>query len=517
MRPIYVIQDLGRQDWANYHETLVRDGARLARFVGGPSPAAELLASSAGAMQRMLGDALETSTEIVACGSAWSYSDLLDTDGVLVETSQLSWVSGVSADMLEDPDATDFPHLVLAGSGTTIKDLNTALESHGLSMRTSGSHNGPSIVGAIATATHGSALGFGGVQNQVRGLHIVTGPLSSLWIEPADGPRLAHGFVKSFASEVIRDDALFDAALIHLGGLGFINAVLLAATDLFKLELVQEIQPPRREWMHALADGDFGRVAAALGHDEQPYFYEMDFNPFDPFGQPAFHTLMFRRPEYAPGAVIYPGQARRTRLDLVAGILGAAPPQGDGFDLPVLYEGVFDVFPTADGERVFGTWGQLNHEHEKQLVQLYSAAFAIERRRLPQAIDAIWGAVAGMKRDFLGSMRFVSNAAGAMAFTRFRETCIINLDGAGPEEIANSDSAEATAKVLAALDAAQIDYSLHWGKQGDLSAAKVAADYDRPAPGGSRLAAWRAARERFLEPHMRAVFGNAALRRLRII
>jgi hypothetical protein len=71
--------------------------------------------------------------------------------------------------------------------------------------------------------------------------------------------------------------------------------------------------------------------------------------------------------------------------------------------------------------------------------------------------------------------------------------------------------------VRATLEEADIPYSMHWGKLGELDAAKVETDFGPSDDPGSRLSRWRATRNALLSPQARALFWNEAVVRYGLV
>jgi hypothetical protein len=99
------------------------------------------------------------------------------------------------------------------------------------------------------------------------------------------------------------------------------------------------------------------------------------------------------------------------------------------------------------------------------------------------------------------TLRFVGKSAGTLAFTRFDNQVVIDFDG-----FRSDASRTVTQAAIAALEAAGIPFSRHWGKMAPITAAIVQRDY------GAKAEAWRAARAALLPQDMREVFASTALR-----
>ena len=142
-----------------------------------------------------------------ALGSGHSFTPAAVADGAALDLS--GWTGVVAADSRTG--------LVTVRSGTTIRQLNTALDVLGLAMENLGDIDSQTIAGAISTGTHGTGAGLGGLATQVAELELV----------------LADGTVVS-CSAAERPE-LFAAARVSVGALGVIATVTLRCAPAFRL------------------------------------------------------------------------------------------------------------------------------------------------------------------------------------------------------------------------------------------------------------------------------------------
>lgn len=506
------IIERGAQQWKNYHGSVNHHVAQQCdvRFDTPQGQAVSTLVQIANATAQMLGRSRLAGQTVNPMGSAWSFTDLVAGDGCILgmrvndggpcSDEGLVWSVTPEQARIPNPEC-----LALVWGGTRIGQLNRALAARGRSIRTSGSHDGQTVAGAVGTGVHGGAHRAGGFQNHIRALHIVAGPGRSWWLERRSQPVMADGFARQLGARLLRDDRMFDAALIHLGGMGVINAVVMETVPLFICDVLAALAPISPAWLDQLAAGNWR--ALTQGHDADPYFIEVTLDPFNPFTQPAMHTLYFQREQCEAAGTC---TLDDLHLNQPLNGLGRAAPPADAkaatapvnpqdIDVPALLRAQFQ--PTPFGQR-WGTWGELNGPH-KPLAPLYNAAFAIPRDRIADAVQAALAAVKGLPPHFVFTLRPVDHAAGTMAFTRFPETVVINLDGLGTS--LSPVGPMAAKAVRAALDAALIPYGMHWGKLGGIDADLVARDY------GVGRVLWQAARRRLLPPAMRAIITNPAL------
>jgi L-gulono-1,4-lactone dehydrogenase len=140
-------------------------------------------------------------------GSGHSFTAAAATEGVALDLS--TWVGVIGADLDSG--------LVTVRSGTTLRDLNAALDTLGLAMANLGDIDAQTVSGAISTGTHGTGGRIGGLAVQVVGLELV----------------LADGSVVACSADERPD--LFHAARVSVGALGVLSTVTLQCVPAFTL------------------------------------------------------------------------------------------------------------------------------------------------------------------------------------------------------------------------------------------------------------------------------------------
>ena len=143
---------------------------------------------------------------------------------------------------------------MLAQAGLQIAELNAYLEltpaadAAKRALKAAGIGNGQTIAGAISGNTHGSQINFGAMPDFVVGLHIATGSGRTLWIEKASKPVLQRRLRRSSSdAELIRDDDIFNAAVVSFGTFGIIAAMAVETAPIHHLAFpAVGRHPPRR-------------------------------------------------------------------------------------------------------------------------------------------------------------------------------------------------------------------------------------------------------------------------------
>jgi alditol oxidase len=139
-------------------------------------------------------------------GTRHTFTAIGDADGL------------IALDRLQDAHAIEIDaaaQTARVGAAVTYAELAGALNARGWALANLASLPHISVVGAVATATHGSGTRLGNLATSVRGLELVT----------SDGDRvtLASG------------DPRLPGAAVHLGALGVVTAAMLAIEPYYEL------------------------------------------------------------------------------------------------------------------------------------------------------------------------------------------------------------------------------------------------------------------------------------------
>ncbi len=188
-----------------------------------------------------IADALTAATKdgltVRALGSGHSFTAAAATSGVALDLS--GWTGIVAADLESG--------LVTVRSGTTIRELNAALDTLGLALANLGDIDAQTVAGAISTGTHGTGASLGGIATQVAGLELV----------------LADGSVAACSASQRPD--LFAAARVSVGALGVLSSVTLQCVPSFTLAADERPMP---------VDEVLGRFAEfAAGNDHFEFYW----------------------------------------------------------------------------------------------------------------------------------------------------------------------------------------------------------------------------------------------------
>jgi hypothetical protein len=161
--------------------------------------------------------------------------------------------------------------LVRVQAGMTIAALNEHLRNLKLALPNMGGFDGQTVAGVIATATHGTGIRYGPLSEMVRSLDIVGAGGTVYRIERGDGPTDPNAYLARYPNHQLRqDDRWYDAAVVGIGCMGLIYAVILEVGPLFYLREVRTMST----WSQVREELARGEALARNVH------YEVLFSPY---------------------------------------------------------------------------------------------------------------------------------------------------------------------------------------------------------------------------------------------
>jgi hypothetical protein len=491
------------QNWVNHHENVKVPVAKVLTVRNDTSipPSLNGMKATSQRVQQVIRDALAAGQRIRAVGSHWSFSDIpVVANGWIVETNKLDWrfVFG-AGDMHANANLTH-DELLLCQCGTLIARINETLESPNSvlpngqrrrALRTSGASNGQTIAGAIGTGVHGSAIDVAGMESQVVGIQLLTAN-RNMWIERASVPTMVDSFAARLGAELVRDDNLFEAAIVSLGSLGIVHSVMICSTGRYLLN-------------SSLRRIRYGRIKAALNslnftgsnipdESRRPYFFQAIVDPDDLWeeGDRAKVFCTVRYKEICP-------PDRKPKYDL-------KKENTDGTDLPKLIGDIISLDPAF---RDLATWLLMEimlkeqnqdgkPEKWKSPGECYtftsarrgvaSCGFGVPLAQVSNALMIMAEAFRSHKKaGVVLTCRYAQKSPGILSFTRYDPTCVIDIDGI------DSNATQALIKLVARLFSERgMPYTMHWGKTNHLTKTRVRAAY------GGNVDRWNAARRQLL-------------------
>lgn len=488
--------------WTNRHRNFTQVYQNLFDVSNPAPPTTDFfgdLRVTAKAIQDLIASAIRDNKTIRAIGGGWSLSRAAVTDGRLINTAPLNWyfpvdaVNGLAAGFQGDPSTIFYMQC-----GVSVLEANNLLFRNDpqLALKTSGASNGQTIAGAISTGTHGSAFRFGAMQEYVVGLHLLSGPDRSFWIERASRPVFSNPLIGVLGAQAIRDDAVFNDALVSFGSYGLLFGVAIEAAPLYLLEASRRRLPIDDNLKRAMRTLDLSTIPTPHPN-EVPYHFEVVVNPHDVAGG-AYVTTMYKRP-YRPD---YPrptpspdGRGPGDDLLAIVGKLGDAIPP---IVAPLLNAVIGQQYKTYTQQ--WGTPGEVfavNLGMQKAM----SAEIGVSVDRCIDTLDVMLSRPQVRSYPGVLAFRFVPAGQASLAFTKFPTTCTIEFPAGFAQLTLDFLNA-----VWNGLDAAGIPFTEHWGQLNNFTPQRVRTMY-----GDAAVDHWRATRAQLMDAPSRAAFSSTFL------
>jgi FAD/FMN-containing dehydrogenase len=497
----------GPQVWQNVHVTVKTQLSDLilvdnSASAGTPQPnTMAALRQAARDLDELVRQARAQGKHVRALGSGWALSDIAITDGWLINTKALNGCFELS-DAFFDPsyDQAQRPYVVLAQAGISIAELNVYLEVTGFNglhraLKTSGIGAGQTVAGSVSGNTHGSGLKFGSTPDYVVGIQLVTGTGKSWWIERASKPVLNDAFVSALRAEPLRDDEVFNAALVSFGSFGIITALAIETSPIYHLEF-----PPVPEIDFARLKAKLGTLATVDADDPAaPYHYEFIFDPYDK-KQIAIETSA-RKVAYEPGSaspepVWIVRDKNGFALGTETGTILLKSPLLSSTQKAALQFKLYRQRAILDGVR--GTSGQVFTATIFYFEGYTESALGVSIDDAPTMLDVSCDVIRRLDQPCISQVRLVHPTKALLGFTCHAPKTAVFEFG-----LVNDDRFPRFERVLTdALKAAHVPFTFHWSKNSGLDREAVLHMY-----GADRVARWRAARDQVFQ-------GDATLRRI---
>ncbi|MGI9546572.1 MAG: FAD-binding protein [Flavobacteriaceae bacterium] len=464
-------------------------------------------------IQWLIKEAINKEWRLRAMGRGWSMSKVAVAKDGVIDTMDLRNYFNMRDDLCHSSlhSTARVPNLVFTQCGMSMFALNNKLEKEGRprrSIRASGAANGQSIVGAFSTNTHGSAVRYGSVHDQVVGLHIVTGPDEHVWIERNSNPIVSHKFITNLSAKLLRSDDLFNAAIISFGSFGFIHGVMLETQPICLLKEYKKKDIAYDAVMKEfLANMNFDLIRDRLpgpyrtpGH--KLYHFELGFNPHrfenDNPQKGFFMRVMYQTPyredykrKEASTRFQY-GESTFGVLQTILDLLGNAAEHV----IPSLVNTLYPL-AYAETEPVEGTFGE-HFGVTRVRGKASSFALGMDISDCTKVLEIVVETNKTQPFPGVTAMRFVKGTKATLGFTRFPITCVMELDAM------DCNAARAFYKtILSRLESEGIPHTLHWGKVNYMiDSGKLNEMY------GDNVNKWKDARNSLLEPEVQEVFNN---------
>jgi len=467
----------------------------------------------------LIQDAISHQVEIRAIGRGWSFTEISFGNNGFVDTLSLRLAMKLSIRNIH----LDFSNRGLTSDdvrffqcGNSILSINDLLERRlgaKRSIMASGASNGQTIAGATSTGTHGAAFRFGAVHDAIRGLHIITGQDSHVYIERKSHRVVSDTFIQAIGSPThIVDDEAFNAAVVSFGSFGIIHGILLQTEPIFLLEKYRHRVSYNQSIKSALNTLDFnafqlrssGHAAAEL------YHIQVLINPYNLANNKkgVYITYMYKIPYVDRPSISLKDRGYTygdDTLSVVAKLLSLVPIPLNRLAIKTAVNLIVrGQYPSGTSYPWIGTMGE-SFSYTSLKGKTASCAIGFDMSSTSRVLDYILEII-DQAIPFVGviALRYVKGTKATLGFTRFPTTCVLEMDGVDtPRSRVFFD------KVCEKLTAENISFTLHWGKLNDYLDQKPLSHF-YPV---SQIDSWKKIRTKLLpSAQQRAVFTNDFLR-----
>ena len=458
------------------------DGSLLTGF--------DMFRTAGDSLDELIRKARDAGERVLAIGAGWALSRINITDGWLVNTKLLNGCYDVT-DRYFDASypASQRRNVVLAQCGMQIAELNTYLElvprkdADRRAIKAAGIGNGQTVAGAVSGNTHGAQISYGAMPDFVTGLHVATGRGRTLWIERASKPVLNEEFAARIGAELIRDDAIFDAAVVSFGTFGIIAAMAVETAPIYQLQFT-----PIADIRHADLKAKLSTFADDPPEDTDLYHYEFIFDPhgrkqvaMEASAQKVPYKSGVQTPKprwivrdkngYAPGINL---------LRFVGMFRSLVPP---GLITGIQFK---EYRKIALLNAVLGSPGQIYTSSIYYLEGYIESAYAVAVGDAPATIDISSAVAREMRLPSINQVRLCRASQATLAFTQHEPITAVFEFGM----IHDERFPEFEGRLDAAFREAGIRYTMHWSKNSGIDPDKLSYMY-----GAERIAGWKAARQ----------------------
>lgn len=462
----------------------------------------------------VIGKSIGQSTTLRAIGANWSFSPVAMCTGGMVQTKGLDLIFNVNNTLVSPSYRKTHDDLLFVECGTQVARLNKLLEIErrpARCIRASGGSNGQTVAGCISTGTHGAALYTGAVHDAVVGIHLITGPDTHVWLERTSYPVASDKFINWLGATPLKNDELFESALVSFGSFGIIHGLMIETEPLFLLkeyrissavygdELMDAISrldmPKLKQLIPAIPDNVPGHELYHMEFNLNPYTLKKNSNV-------GLYIFLFYKVPVPPsyetdhGGTYDPAPSPEF-IFIMKGLLTALGSDRSYNHIKKLTTQEFEknIRPATPEPKSIGSI----FRDTRFTGNIGSFAFAVSTTDLPQTLEEICNEIA--ENAFAGAVavRFVKGTKATLGFTKFENTSVVEMDG-----LDSKGNHTVFKNVINRLEAQNIHYSIHWGKlNAPLNKKRTLAIY-----GKDKLQTWKQSRAQLLSAEARAVFVN---------
>ena len=439
-------------------------------------------------IRNLIADALNKNQGFRAMGSRWSLSYISHHKDRIHHNRNMNIIMEVKDSDMHAGSNYRSEDLFFLQCGVRIKEISEYLVKKKKALKTTGASNGQTIAGCISTGVHGSAIDVGAIQDYVVGINIINGPdpADIIYIESSSRPALSDAFANQIHARVIRDDHIFNAALVSLGAFGFIHGVIIETEDICllkryigkisKANAIQLSESLNFSNTHQIIETTGNSLNNEVDHHGiglRPFHYKLVINPFNS-KEKFLAEVMYKkpyRPDYPNPIPLIKHTISPDILTFMTGLLAHHK-----WAIPKtikLMKG--SIFPNPDTPPIEGTMGEIFWDALHQ-GPAFAFSVAVDHQKFSAVLEIFIETLTDKNKGYLPGaigVRFVKGTNATLGFTRFPFNCVIEVDGTLPAPKSKArkktmDRLHAFSRnITSELKGANIPFTFHWGKNAD--------------------------------------------------
>lgn len=482
---------------------------QITELDGNISSTAARYNDAASEIRRLIKEASDNNEGFRAYGSRWSMSNVAHHKERLHYNSYMNMSFPVVPQNMHPNSNYDSRNLFFFQCGNTVKEISQVLGRFGKSLKVSGASNGQTIAGCISTGVHGSAIDKGSVQDHVVGINLIIGPGPNdiVYLERHTKPALNNTFAQKIKSRVIRNDGLFNAALVSMGSFGFIHGVVVEAEDKYLLK--RYVRKIDKNVALKLADTmDFKNSTFKIqgetdnnGKGIRPYHYKIFINPYTDENKYVIEA-MYKKPyrtSYPDPFNTIDQSLYKDVIHLLIEISRKFPKSIPWFIKRLEKQILPDVNEESLGT-LYETFWDAPYKGPA-----FACSFGVDSKDSSMALKTLVdltkkeGPIPGIY-----AMRFIKKSNATISFAKFPMTCMIEIDGVlwkkSKKLIGLKEFSRRMAEVLQQNG---IPFTIHWGKNMDWAFPGLVSHMY-----GNKAKEWKTYRSALLSDDMQKLFSN---------
>ncbi len=466
------IKYINRNTWTNFHENINVPVMKIGIASNSTGSKWEKYNATSLEIVDLITEAIDTGTSFKANGSKWSMSHIAMNKNIMIDTSNMGIQIELESTDMNANYVGQKNDVLFTQCGAIIKLISKTLKAKGKSLKAVGASNGQTIGGAISTGVHGSAIDFGSVQDAVVGLNIIVNSGKNVYLEKASYPVVSDDFVAKMNATIIRDDDMFNAALVSMGCFGFIHGVLIENENIFGLQTyVEKIKYSDAQFLMDTLDFNASNYKITGKENVRPWHFKLYINPYK-INDAIYAETMFKVPLPSNYSSPHANTSTSTyNKDLLNNIALFAE-KFNGNDAAII-EAMekFKFLKEEHGENIYSLADTFYDTTTAG--DTFACGIGISINHASKTLEILKQLITelgGIPSIF--ALRFVKKSNALMAFTAFEQTCIFEIDG-----LRTSKNATFVQRIPDKLKASGIPFTFHWGKDNPMNAAMVSSMY----------------------------------------